>query len=145
MKATTLAALGLLATSSLFATSSLAMADDPSGTWRLTSGKVTVKVRPCGAELCANIVGLKEPTYKDGKAKIDRHNKNPALRNRPLMGLSVLSGMKPAGENSWQGAIYNADDGKTYSATMSLNGNTMKLKGCVAGIFCKTQNFVKVN
>lgn len=134
-----------LAVLALFATTSLALADDPSGTWRLDSGKITVKVRQCGSELCANIVGLKEPTYKDGKPKIDRHNQNPALRNRPLMGLAVLSGMTPNGDNSWKGSIYNADDGKTYSATMSLNGKVMKLKGCVAGIFCKTNTFNKVN
>ena len=141
MKAISLAALALVAT----ATTSIAMADDPSGVWRLDSGKVTVKVEQCGEELCANIVGLKEPTYKDGTPKIDRHNENPALRKRPLMGLAVLSDMKPSGENSWKGAIYNADDGKTYSATMILEGNVIKLKGCVAGIFCKTNTFTKVN
>ncbi|MGE0239828.1 MAG: DUF2147 domain-containing protein [Parvibaculaceae bacterium] len=142
MKAISLACLAVVG---LFATANVASAADPSGTWRLASGKVTVKVRQCGGEICANIVGLKEPTYKDGTPKIDRHNKNPALRNRPLMGLSVLSDMKPTGDNSWSGAIYNADDGKTYSATMSLSGSTMKLKGCVAGIFCKTQTFNKIN
>lgn len=142
MKAISIAGLVALG---LFATAGFALAGDPSGTWRLDSGKVTVKVRACGSGLCANIVGLKEPTYKDGKPKIDRHNKNPSLRNRPLMGLSVLSGMKPAGDNAWKGSIYNADDGKTYSATMTLNGNVMKLKGCVAGIFCKTNTFNKVN
>ena len=141
MKAISLACLAALG---LFATTSLATAADPSGTWRLSSGKVTVKVRQCGAELCANIVALKEPTYKDGSPKIDKYNKDPALRERPLMGLSVLNDMKPAGENSWEGSIYNADDGRTYSATMNLSGNTMKLKGCVAGIFCKTQTFTKI-
>lgn len=141
MKAISLAALALLATT----TTSVALADDPSGVWRLDSGKVTVKVEQCGGELCANIVGLKEPTYKDGTPKIDRHNENPALRKRPLMGLNVLSDMKPSGENTWKGAIYNADDGKTYSATMRLSGNVIKLKGCVAGIFCKTNTFNKVN
>jgi uncharacterized protein (DUF2147 family) len=139
MKASSLAAL------CLFAMSGLALAEDPSGVWKLDSGKVTVKVSQCGGELCANIVALKEPTYKDGTPKIDRHNKNPALRKRPLMGLSVLSDMKPNGENSWEGSIYNADDGRIYSATMNLvDASTMKLKGCVAGIFCKTQTFTKI-
>lgn len=142
MKAITLASLAVVG---LIAATHVALADDPSGVWRLDSGKITVKVRQCGAELCANIIGLKEPTYKDGTPKIDRHNQNPALRNRPLMGLAVLSGMKPNGDNLWKGAIYNADDGRTYSATMTLNGNVMKLKGCVAGIFCKTNTFNKVN
>ena len=36
------------------------------------------------------------------------------------------------------------DDGKTYSATVRHDGgNTMKVKGCVAGVFCKTNTFVK--
>jgi len=139
MRTISLAVLGLLATTGF------ALAADPSGTWRLDNGKVTVKVRQCGAEVCANIVGLKEPTYKDGKPKIDKYNKNPALRDRPLMGLAVLSNMKPTGDNTWAGNIYNADDGRTYSATMTLSGNTMKLKGCVAGIFCKTNTFRKLN
>jgi len=139
MKAISLAVLGLLATTGF------ALADDPSGTWRLDNGKVTVKVRQCGGEVCANIVALKEPTYQDGTPKIDKYNKNPSLRNRPLIGLSVLSDMKPTGDNSWAGNIYNADDGKTYSATMTLSGATMKLKGCVAGIFCKTNTFKKLN
>jgi uncharacterized protein (DUF2147 family) len=139
MKTISLAVLGLLATTGF------AFAADPSGTWRLDNGKITVKVRQCGGEVCANIVGLKEPTYKDGKAKIDKYNKNPALRNRPLMGLAVLSNMKPTGDGTWAGNIYNADDGRTYNATMTMSGNTMKLKGCVAGIFCKTNTFKKVN
>ena len=139
MKTISLAVLGLLATTGF------ALAADPSGTWRLDDGKVTVKVRQCGGEVCANIVGLKEPTYEDGTPKIDKYNKNPALRKRPLMGLSVLSDMKPTGDNTWSGKIYNADDGKTYSATMTMSGSTMKLKGCVAGIFCKTNTFRRVN
>lgn len=142
MKAITLAS---LAVAGLIAGSGFALADDPSGTWRLDNGKVTVKVRQCGGQLCANIVGLKEPTYKDGKPKVDRHNENASLRSRPLMGISVLSNMKPSGDNSWKGSIYNADDGKTYSATMTLKGSVMKLKGCVAGIFCKTNTFNKLN
>jgi len=139
MKTISFAVLGLLATTGF------ALAADPSGTWRLDNGKVTVKVRQCGGEVCANIVGLKEPTYADGSAKIDKYNKNPSLRKRPLMGLSVLNDMKPTGDNTWQGSIYNADDGRTYSATMTLSGSTMKLKGCVAGIFCKTNTFKKLN
>jgi uncharacterized protein (DUF2147 family) len=139
MKAITVAVLSLLATSGF------ALASDPSGTWRLDNGKVTVKVSQCGGEVCANIVALKEPTYKDGSPKIDKYNKKPSLRSRPLIGLPVLRDMKPTGDNKWSGNIYNADDGRTYSATMSLAGDTMKLKGCVAGIFCKTNTFKKLN
>ena len=56
MRALSLAVIGLMATAGF------ALADDPSGTWRLDNGKVTVKVRQCGGQVCANIVGLKEPS-----------------------------------------------------------------------------------
>ena len=53
--------------------------------------------------------------------------------------------MKPAGEGTWKGAIYNPDDGKTYSATVKYEGSSMKVKGCVAGVFCKTNKFVRAD
>lgn len=123
-----------------------ALAGNPEGIWTMSDGKVTVKVDDCSGKLCARIVGLKEPISKiDGKPKVDRENPDPAKRGRPLMGLPILIDMKPAGEDLWQGAIYNPDDGKTYSATVRQTGDKMKVKGCVAGIFCKTNTFLRSN
>jgi uncharacterized protein (DUF2147 family) len=124
-----------------------AAADAPSGTWSMSNGKVTVKVSSCNGDgLCARIVGLKEPISKiDGKPKVDRENPDPSKRTRPLIGLSILIGMKATGDGTWKGAIYNPDDGNTYSATVRQNGDTMKVQGCVAAILCKTNTFVKVN
>ena len=130
----------------ILAVASPSYAIAPSGIWSMSNGKVTVRVSNCGSNLCAKIVGLKEPISKiDGKPKVDRENPDPAKRQRPLIGLSILINMKPAGDGTWQGAIYNPDDGKTYSATVRHEGSTMKVKGCVAGIFCKTNTFVKAN
>ena len=122
--------------------------DEVRNVYRLASGKskVTVKVSSCGANLCAKIVGLKEPISKiDGKPKVDRENPDPSLRKRPLIGLQILIGMKPDGDGRWKGAIYNPDDGKTYSATVKHDGGQMNVKGCVASVFCKTNKFVRVN
>jgi len=125
--------------------SGLALADEgATGIWMLDSGKVTVRIAPCGSSLCGSIVGLAKPLNKEGKPKVDRKNPNEALRNRPLMGLTILADMKPSGENKWQGTIYNADDGRTYSSYMKLSGSAMKVKGCV-GPFCKTMKFVRTN
>ena len=108
-------------------------AGKPYGTW--TMGKVTVKVRDCGGKLCGAIVALKEPISKiDGKPKVDRENPDATKRTRPLIGVSVLLGMKPSGEGKWTGSIYNPDDGKTYSASVTLNGDKLKVTGCVAAM-----------
>jgi uncharacterized protein (DUF2147 family) len=139
-------ALVLTALAFLGAGAAVAAEEAIPGVYRLTDGKVTIKVSNCGQNLCANIVGLKEPISKiDGKPKVDRENPDVSKRKRPLMGLSVLIGMKPTGDKSWKGSLYNPDDGKTYSASVSLNGDTFSVKACVAGILCKTNKFARVN
>jgi len=123
-----------------------AMASDAVGLWRMQNGKVTVRVVDCGGTICGTIAGLKEPISKiDGKPKVDRENPDPSKRTRPLMGLPVLGGMKPTGDGQWKGTIYNPDDGNTYSATVTMKGDVMKVKGCVAGFLCKTNVFAKIN
>ncbi len=130
----------------MIAAAAPALAANPDGIWSMSNGKVTVRVSDCGSNLCAKIVGLKEPISKiDGKPKVDRENPSAGKRTRPLIGLSILINMKPAGDGLWKGAIYNPDDGKTYSATVVHDGKTMKVKGCVASVFCKTNTFVKSN
>jgi len=56
-----------------------------------------------------------------------------------VVGISILSGMKPTGDGSWKGNIYNPEDGKTYSASMMLQGASLKVQGCALAIICKTQ------
>ena len=125
--------------------SGLALADEgANGIWRLNSGKVTVRITSCGPSLCGAIVALAKPLDKKGRPKVDKRNPNESLRSRPLMGLTVLANMKPAGENRWQGTIYNADDGRTYSSYMNVSGNSMKVKGCV-GPLCKSMVFIRQN
>jgi uncharacterized protein (DUF2147 family) len=119
----------------------------PAGTWRLSSGKVTIRVSQCGGQnLCATIVGLSQPLNKKGEPKLDKDNPNPALRNRRIIGLTVVNGMKPAGANAWRGSIYNADDGRTYSGSAALSGNTLTISACIlGGLACKKKRFVRVN
>ena len=47
----------------------------------------------------------------------------------------------------WEGYVYNAEDGKTYSGSFTLTGaNTAELKGCVlGGLICKAQTWTRSN
>lgn len=121
-----------------------AAADGPTGLWRLSDGRITVRVAQCGGAYCGTLAALAKPLDGRGKPKIDWRNPNPALRNRPVIGITVLRNMEDSGPNRWAGTIYNADDGHTYSAYMSRNGNAMTLKACVT-VLCKTMKFVKVD
>lgn len=121
-------------------------ADGPTGTWRMSNGKVTVKVASCGGGYCGRVVGLKKPRDGHGHPRLDKENPNPSLRQRPVIGLTILSNMRADGEGSWSGTIYNPDDGNTYSSSMQLTGpSTMKVNGCVAGILCKSMKFIRVD
>ena len=122
-----------------------AMANDATGIWRMENGRVTVMVSSCGGNLCGTVVGHKKPRDDKGNPRLDKENPNPSLRGRPVIGLTILSNMKPRGEGYWTGTIYNPDDGNTYSSNMTLQSeDTMRVRGCVAGVFCRSMKFIRV-
>ena len=134
MKSLTLAALGLL----IAAGAAQAQSVDPSGTYLSESGETRVKIAKCGAAYCGTIVAVQ------GDAK-DASNPDAGLRSRSLVGVQMISDIKPAGEG-FSGQLYNYKDGKTYTGKMSFEGKTMKLSGCVfGGLICKTQTWSKLN
>ena len=121
-----------------------AAASSAEGLWTMQNGKVTVKVSDCGEGICGTIVALKKPISKiTGKPKVDRENPDPSLRHRPVIGISILFDMKAIGDGKWQGKIYNPDDGRTYNATVRFNDGAIEVKGCVLGMLCKTNTFVR--
>ncbi len=105
-------------------------------------GKATVRMSDCGGALCGTIVALKDPVDPaTGMPKTDKNNVDVSKRSRPMIGVEIVLGMKPAAtSNQWTGRLYNAEDGKTYSGTLTLqNANTIKLQGCIlSGIICKS-------
>jgi uncharacterized protein (DUF2147 family) len=77
------------------------------------------------------IIWLKEP-LKDGKPKTDEKNKDEKLRSRPIIGMAILSGFVPDGENKYtDGKIYDPKNGKTYSCNITQNGKTLSIRGYV--------------
>src|SRR2546430_8807946 len=87
-------------------------AGEPVGVWLTQAGDARVKVSKCGGGICGVIVGLKEPIDSaTGKPQVDDKNPNPALKKRPMIGLSLFSGMQPVAAGKWSGQIYNTDGG----------------------------------
>ena len=122
------------------------LAADPMGTWRTEEGKATVRIAACGHALCGTIISLKEANDDAGKPKTDKNNADSGLRNRPMIGVQVVLDMKPGGTaNKWSGQVYNAEDGKTYSGSLTLqDANTIKLEGCIlGGLVCKAATWTR--
>jgi uncharacterized protein (DUF2147 family) len=111
---------------------------DPSGVWLTQSGDTRVRIARCGAAYCGTIVSS---TYQK-----DVNNQDPAKRDRPIVGLQMISDLKPSGDG-YSGQLYNPQDGKTYAGKLKLTGpKAMQLSGCVfGGLICRSQTWTRVN
>ncbi len=118
-----------------------ALAADAKGTWARPSGSSQIRIATCGGSLCGKLVWLRDKGKKDAK------NPDASKRSRSLLGVQTVYGMKPSGDSSWKGKVYNAEDGKTYTGKMELVGpNKLKLSGCVlGGLICKGETWNRVN
>jgi uncharacterized protein (DUF2147 family) len=123
------------------------LAADPFGNWVTEDGKATVRIVNCGGALCGSIIALREANDpKTGQPKTDRNNADASLRSRPMIGVQIVLGMKPSGTaNRWTGQVYNAEDGKTYMGSITMqDANTIKLEGCVlGGLICKASKWMR--
>jgi len=117
---------------------------DPRGLWLAQDG-AHVQVKSCGKELCATIASPRsEVDPATGQPWTDKHNPDPALRGRPLVGVAVLYGMVPDGANRWSGTLYNTDSGQSYQGRLvEIDQNTIRVEGCVIGI-CGGRNLQRI-
>lgn len=122
-------------TAAIVAVPSVAVTDID-GSYRDPGGYVQITLRPCGDARCGVITRIIRA--KPGEPDRDVHNRDPALRGRPILGLTILSGLRWQ-RGAWRGQVYNPEDGGTYRAVVNPGtGGTLRVQGCVAFI-CRTQ------
>ena len=110
---------------SVGATAAVAPDLSPLGDWLVKDGYANIRIDNCGGKLWGIVAWEKEP----GK---DTENPDPAKKNRPTLGIPILMGLTPTKPNKWEGEIYNSQNGKMYSASISLaDENTLDLEGCL--------------
>lgn len=115
-----------------------APAPDPTGEWRVEKGYATIRIVDCNGEFWGVVASEQTPG-------VDKNNPDPKLRSRPTLGMPVLLGMRPSRPNEWSGQIYNSQDGRTYSASISLrSGDVLKVQGCVLGFLCGGESWTRV-
>jgi len=63
----------------------------------------------------------------------------------PNLGKVMVINMMPAGNGRYEGNVWRPSNDKTYIGKMELHGDTLTLKGCVAGgLFCAAQTWTRV-
>jgi uncharacterized protein (DUF2147 family) len=103
----------------LAATPVSARSPTPVGVWRDASERVLVRVYPCGDRLCGKLVWFKWPNDDQGLPLVDLNNPDPALQMRPLLGLTILHGLRRTEDDMWEdGEIYDPNSGENYRARM---------------------------
>jgi uncharacterized protein (DUF2147 family) len=133
------------------ASQSQAASADPTGYWVKPDAERESKIQvfKCGSGkklLCAKIAWLKEPLGRTGQPLTDIRNENASLRNRQIVGLTIFTGLAPSAPSTWTGKIYNPEDGKIYSATLTvLSRSKILLKGCKAWLLCGERHWLRTS
>ena len=104
----------MLAGALALAATSVAHAAPIEGKWRTQSG-ANATISSCGGAYCINVTSGQHAGKRIGRVS--------------------GSGSK------YSGSVTDPANGKTYSGSARVNGNTLKLSGCVARVLCKTQTW----
>lgn len=137
-------------------TSVSAQAVSIKGTW-LTENKSHVTISKCGQDYCGKLTKVSVPPeiyakFKDQIDKIgvnqlpDYFNKDPALRTRRMLGLKILTLDKETSPTTFEGTVYNAEDGETYFGKIEIQSNDrVRLSGCVFfNVICRSEDWKRV-
>lgn len=102
----------------LIAAPGFALAGEPiEGNWKTASG-ATAAIAKCGGSFCI--------TLKTGKHAGKRIGK--------LDGTGA----------DYTGSITDPETDKTYSGSGAVNGNSLRMKGCVLAVLCKSQTWTRL-
>lgn len=111
------------------AASSMAVAPSPGllGDWSSPDNAI-VRLYSCGPQICLKIVKL-SPTIPEKK---DAKNPKTDLRDRPLCGLDIGTGFRQVdAQHLADGQVYDPESGHTYSGTIAIDGDELKLRGFI--------------
>ncbi|MCM2560660.1 DUF2147 domain-containing protein [Lutimaribacter sp. EGI FJ00015] len=110
-----------------------AMADPIEGLWRTQEDDgayAHVEIAPCGPAYCGTIV---RTFNADGEYQ------------SPNIGKQLVRNMTPAGNSRYEGRVWRPSNDKVYIGKIDLNGNSLKMAGCVAGgLICAKQDWTRV-
>lgn len=118
------------------------------GTWLTEDGTSKVDVSASRAAdgssvYSGKVVWLKDP-MRDGEPLRDANNEDARLRDRPILGLEILSGFKATGAGAWTGGmLYSPRNGKSFPADLSLLADGRLEVKVKAGIVTRTVNWTR--
>lgn len=124
----------VLSAAALIVTAVAAAADPIEGLWKTEvddGAYAQIDMAPCGDKICGTIA-------KTFNASGEYQS--------PNIGKKLVIDMVPNGDGTYSGSVWRPSNNKVYIGKMTLNGDKLKLRGCVAGgLICSAQNWVRLN
>lgn len=121
-------------------------AQELNGIWQSQDKTTNIKIEKCSNFSCGKIHSFTAPIDpKTGVAWKDVKNPDKSLRNRSLVGIVMISEIKPF-KNGWKGVLYNPLDGHNYNGYLRIESNNqLILSGCIlGGMLCKSEIWHKI-
>ena len=105
------------------------------GEWWTPNNEGRIIFFKSGTTYSGKVSWFKVPNDPEtGKPKLDKHNPNPALRKRPVMGLVLFYNFEynESKGKYIDGKLYDSNTGNTYSCWIKLiDKNTLELHGFI--------------
>lgn len=130
--------------------SALADPTSPVGTWNTIDDetnkpKSVVRITEKDGVISGTVEKIVDPTKQDSKCD-DCANDDPR-KGKPVIGMTILTGLKKEGDNVWGGGqILDPKNGKSYNAKVTLidGGKKLEMRGSIL-FFGRTQTWIRVN
>ena len=123
----------MMMTTAFAVLASMAQADPLEGTWQTEPDDgafAHIEIGPCGSNFC----GVIARTFRNG-----------AEYTSPNQGKTLVIDMAPEGEGQYNGQVWRPSNDKIYLGKIALEGDRIRLSGCVAGgLICSKQTWARV-
>lgn len=128
--------LPIAAVAALAVSSALAQPVPHLGRWVTESGNLEVEIAACGQALCGTVVKV-----LGNRSMSAPGEEMKAADTRPVLGMVILSDLKPGSDGELRGEIYDRENAKTYSASLTVAPpDQLLVRGYVGlPVFGKTQ------
>ena len=107
-----------LAAAAALAMTGAALADPIEGRWKTDAGS-TAQISSCSGGFCIKLVSGSHSGKQIGR-------------------------MSATGKGAYKGTITDPASDKTYNGDATLNGTSLKMRGCVMAVLCRSQNWTKM-
>lgn len=105
-----------------------AAAPDPSGVWMRGDGNARVRIGPCGSNICATNVWIKDSS--GGEEVGDR----------------LVMTVSPKDGSTLSGKAFDAKRNMTYAIQITVGASALTTRGCiVGGLVCKSVQWSKAD